>query len=249
MRNLWSGCLGAAVVAVPAMYFLLQNDSPTSLAEQPVEPVRGLEQNADQAVRILELEARLSDMQTRMERAEAAAIGMVQRAAQNQPQHSENDSAPLPNEAVRSEQKSNTGSASDHSATSPEQQVLADQSYQQQVVSALENQLADEPHDAEWAGNFQSELEQGLTAESFSVTRLTNVDCKTSVCRVTLGHDSQEHEDQFFEHVLELPIMANTQAYYTRVPNPDGSSSMVMYIAREGKTLSLPARGAPNNVN
>lgn len=249
MRNLWSACLGAAVVAIPATYFLLQNDSPTSsIAEQQVEPARVAEQNVDQAARMLELETRLSDMQARLDRADAAGT-TARQAAQTQSPHAVNETSPLPSDVHSMEQKSNIEAAADDFAASREQLEIADKNYQQRAVAALENKLADEQHDAEWAGNFQSGLEQGLAAESFKVTRLTNVDCKTSVCRVTLGHDSQEHEEQFFEHVLELPVMANTQAYYTRVPNADGSSSTVMYIAREGQSLPLPTRSGQNSVN
>lgn len=201
----------------------------------------------EQSARLLELEERIGEMQQRLDAAErrAASAKLSDRRASGEDDDAQRATASVQFADVSAQPAAPTVRA----ASSSEEQEAADRGHREQTVAQLEEQLAVEDYDSGWAGNFQANLDQGLKSQAFLGTRLTGVECKSSLCRVTLGHDNVDSEEQFFEHVLELPMMANTQAYYTRESGPDGSSALVMYVARQGQALGLPKRSAMSSVN
>ena len=239
MKHVWSTLLGITLGAVPITYLLTQ--SSTAVAPTPLTDLNIANNGAAEDItHLTDMEARLEKLQARLDQAE----GAISKSKHVNP--GENGGTPQalsPNtvKADTSEQDTTEAARPEINAMS-EEWVAQDKSYQQQTAAALAGQLASEEYDTGWAGNFQAELDQGLKAESFAGTRLSDVECKSSLCRVTLAHDNSETEEQFFEHMLELPIMSNTQAYYQREGNDDGSSSLILYIAREGRSLPLPQR-------
>lgn len=234
MRPMWGALIGAALVTLPVLYFVTR----PSQEQLQVAPNHSDDMRDS---RIAELEATLHEVRARLDRTEAVAPqggrpGSGSPASSAKTAHGEQASSVNKPAAAMEEQQ--------RAKLTPEEQAAQDNAYQLEAAAALEGRMAGEDYDTVWASNFQSDLQRGLMAESFTGTRLLGVQCKSSLCRVALDHDDPDTEAQFFEHILELPVMANTQAYYQRENNADGSTSLVMYIAREGQSLPLPQRQA-----
>ena len=239
-----SSILVGVVVLASAAFAVLQHEvlAPPAVAlAAPVDVADG-----EQATRLRQLEQRIGELQQRLNSAERrAAAELVDYRASDERNDAQRAAAPAQSADVSEQPPVPHARA----GLAPEERAAADRAYREQVVTHLENQLVTEDYDSGWAGNFQADLDQGLKSQSFSGTRLTGVECKSSLCRVTLGHDNVESEEQFFEHVLELPMMANTQAYYTRESGADGSSALVLYVAREGQALGLPKHTGTSALN
>lgn len=220
--------VGAAIAVVTLVaYFVLQDDPSVTIAADPAA--------AEREAQLRALQEQVAALQQRVADAEASMMR----------------SAPTPSvgAAVNSAPSTDDTPSSAPAPTAPplaaDERAATANVMREKTLATLENKLADEELDAGWAGNFQAQLEQGLQSESFNGTRLSAVTCKRSLCRVTLAHDNVDMQEQFFEHMLELPVMANTQAYYQREDHPDGSTSLILYIAREGQALPLPPPDAP----
>lgn len=241
MKHVWSTLLGVTLGAVPATYLLTQSSTavaPAKSTDLGSENYR----DAEDAARLAAMEARMEKLQARLDGTEGTMPGSnhVNAGGRSRAKPTLTPDAAI---AIESEPDTIAKQARDLEVL-PQERIAQDQAYQQQTTVTLAGQLASEEYDSDWAGNFQADLDQGLKSDSFTGTHLSDVECKSSLCRVTLAHDNSETEDQFFEHMLELPVMANTQAYYQRENNGDGSTSLVLYVAREGQTLPLPRREA-----
>lgn len=231
--------IGITLAVAAATYVLIQ---PPALVADLASAGAGSDDNrdAENAARIAEMEERLKQLQSRIGRSEdtLTATDYVRNERQQTTQ---------PHPAVEAAQpelpdRARAPAAPPQPNMPTEERIAQEQVYEQQSVAALAGRLAGEEVDTDWAGNFQAALDQGLKSESFAGTRLSEVECKSSLCRVTLAHDSAETEEQFLENMLDLPVMSNTQAFYKREGNSDGSASLVLYIAREGQSLPLPRR-------
>lgn len=113
------------------------------------------------------------------------------------------------------------------------------------VLNDLEERLAGEPLDAAWAGDAETEFAQGLETSGLTGTSLVSASCRSTLCRVTLTHRSPDDEDAFMAQLPNLPGANDTEMFYSRDENPDGTVSMVLYIARQGLGLNLGPAGEP----
>ena len=183
---------------------------------------------AERDAHLRELQTEVQALQQQLTAAEAA---LAQRAA----------SAPVPNLPTDTLVKRATPILPLAAQTETERVTEARQQ-REKIIASLDQHLAIEELDIQWSNQFQSELEAGLKAESFNGTRLSELTCKQSLCRVALTHDNASMQEQFFEHMLELAVMTNTPAYYEQAEQADGSIALTLYIAREGRSLPLPPR-------
>lgn len=236
MKNAAITVTGIAVaVLVLVAYRSAQNDPTATLASSSASATSDADATARDA-QLRNLQEQVAALQKRLADAEASMVHTAPAPGGNE---RANTTPPITDDTA---QPAPTPSAQ---PMTEEERADAAKAMRENTLATLETQLAGEELDAGWAGNFQTQLEQGLKSESFAGTRLSAVTCKSSLCRVTLAHDNADMQEQFFEHMLELPVMANTQAYYQREDHPDGSTSLVLYIAREGQTLPLPRLDAP----
>jgi hypothetical protein len=108
----------------------------------------------------------------------------------------------------------------------------------QNEARALEATLSAERLDVAATNTFA----QGLTEAFGGVpelagNQLIDTQCRETLCRIALLHRSEEDVDSFLSNVGSLPGLENTESYWQRVVNADGSSVMTMYVARQGHRL------------
>jgi hypothetical protein len=112
-----------------------------------------------------------------------------------------------------------------------------------QRAALLEAALATQDVSAEWS---QAALEQiaatvdqvldTLSPQTSDGLELVGTDCRSTLCRIEFVHENQE----VMEHVVrEIPqqIGWQTNGHMRVISNPDGSSSAVLYLSRDGYSL------------
>lgn len=132
---------------------------------------------------------------------------------------------------------------------SREEDVARQQEVQAQVrqqrdetVARIEGRLVAEQPDITWSNQSMASLQSNLQAPTVSGSHFSDMSCGSSLCRVALVHDSEEAEDTFMEEMVAFETFANTETFYTRSPQADGSVAVTMYVARQGQKLPLPGR-------
>lgn len=243
MNYRWKWIAAASIGAV-GIAAIMANTEKAVPASQNVDVQRPNVDDigAAETARLVALESRIAALQERVSVAESA---ITARPFGSTPQEQLTRSAEVGTSAATEGQRTTPNDR--EAAAALRSQEEQDKVSQQQTVAALETQLAIEDYDGGWDTNIQAELDQSLKLDSFDGTRLSGVQCKTTLCRVALAYDNVEAEMQFFENLDHLPIMRNTQAYYQRESNADGSVSLVMYVAREGKLLPLTEGARASN--
>lgn len=116
------------------------------------------------------------------------------------------------------------------------------------TVAQIEGRLVAEEPDTIWSNQAMVSLQANLQAPTLSGSHFADTSCGSTLCRVALFHASEEAEDIFMEEMVEFETFANTETFYTRSPQADGSVAVTMYVARQGQKLPLPGRrqGGPS---
>lgn len=99
------------------------------------------------------------------------------------------------------------------------------------------NVFQGENEDPEWAPSTLSTIYEQFEKPELEGTELLGADCRASICRVEVRHSNDDAETNFS---LLFPLgLAEVlpQVSYHQQSNPDGSTSTVMYMAREGYEL------------
>lgn len=107
------------------------------------------------------------------------------------------------------------------------------------ITQSLESRMASEDQDAEWGVNAESELTDGLQSAGFQNTALVGVACRSTLCKVSLTHADFDAEDEFLGKLAGLPGMQDTEIFYVRDEQADGSTQMVLYVGRQGYDMGL----------
>ena len=138
---------------------------------------------------------------------------------------------------------------------SREEQVAQQQEVQAQArqqrdatVTQIEGRLVTEEPDTTWSNQSMASLQANLQAPTLSGSHFSDMSCGSSLCRVAFVHDNEEAEDTFMEEMVAFETFANTETFYTRTQQADGSVAVTMYVARQGQKLPLPGRreGSPS---
>lgn len=107
------------------------------------------------------------------------------------------------------------------------------------ITQALETRMASEEQDEGWGVNAESELADGLQNAGLSSTALVGVACRSTLCKVSLTHANVDAEDEFLSQLANLPGMQDTEIFYLRDEQADGSTQMVVYVGRQGYDMGL----------
>ena len=132
------------------------------------------------------------------------------------------------------------GSTADQVFIESDEVTLVEQNRQHldNLLSDIETNLQNEPTDQQWVADTRAVIEQTFASEEFSGATLTGIECRTSLCRVELLHDSLQSIDNFDVWWPQrlAPVLPN--AVIDRVELDDGSVSTLIYLARAGYDLS-----------
>lgn len=104
-----------------------------------------------------------------------------------------------------------------------------------EIVAAVEAYLVAEPVDPAWSRAAESDAESALRGEAMRGSAFLRADCRSTLCRVEVTHESDEARDRFVDVVPRTePFHHGGFAY--QVPDENGPRT-VFFVAREGHTL------------
>ena len=107
----------------------------------------------------------------------------------------------------------------------------------QREAGVLENALANEVLDVAATNTFTQSLKESLVRDEFAGTQIVNAECRASLCRVVVLHNSSDDMEKFLGSIQDLEAFSDSEAYWQQRPNADGSSSMTLFVARQGHQL------------
>jgi len=178
----------------------------------------------DQAVRAQSLEARLDAMSKQVEQWKSRPASVVQIVTgPERPQ-------PQPSAA---ELHSSEAGAQLPPPSAPEQDRVDQQHARWRA--GLEAEIAAEAVDAGW-GTGAAKAIRAVIDQNTSNSRLLEVDCRTSLCRARVRHDSSAAQKQFVDAIADKPPFTFGALYQTEDCN--GAPCTVAFVAREGTELT-----------
>jgi hypothetical protein len=103
-----------------------------------------------------------------------------------------------------------------------------------EVAERLEDHFMGEPADRVWSDQVRSELQAALSAQPTG-TRMTSAECATSLCKVTLLHETTHAQRELASTVASLPALgAGVFYHYEQHTEPPRT---VLYVVREGHDI------------
>jgi len=126
----------------------------------------------------------------------------------------------------------------DEANSLPFADAAADAERRRYETGVFEQALAAEPVDVSASNTFAQGLTQAFGgAPELAGNQLLDAQCRVSLCRIAVLHRSDDDMEAFLGNVGSLPGLGNTDTYWQRELNADGSSVMTMYVARNGHAL------------
>ncbi|MGQ0622792.1 MAG: hypothetical protein ACT4QA_23290 [Panacagrimonas sp.] len=123
-----------------------------------------------------------------------------------------------------------------------EERRQQDEAYALGLQNALESQLFDESLDPQWARQTQESISRGLLATAFSGNQLTDLRCQSSLCRMQVRSADRQAQERLIMGYGDIDAFHDSQAYWQRQDQPDGSSVTTLYMMREGAALPTVQR-------
>jgi hypothetical protein len=98
----------------------------------------------------------------------------------------------------------------------------------------MKTTVESEPRDAAWAPEYERNLAASF-AEKYPGERITELDCRTSLCRVQVRHDSPESQAAFLAHFW-VALPSGFSGVWSGPPRSDekGTATSLIYVTREG---------------
>lgn len=112
-----------------------------------------------------------------------------------------------------------------------------EESYLQRVSMGYDNALASEELDQQWATNEESGFRDRLNNSALSGTGLGSIACRSTLCRVDLNHATDDAKEELMSSLHSVVGPRRGQVFYRHVYNPDGTSTTVLYVSRDGERL------------
>lgn len=105
------------------------------------------------------------------------------------------------------------------------------------LQNALEAQFFGEDLDPQWARQTQESISRDFLGGGFSGSQLTELQCQSNLCRMQVhSTDGKAHERMIMGYT-NIDAFANSQVFWSRDDQPDGSSLTTLYLMREGSTV------------
>ena len=126
----------------------------------------------------------------------------------------------------------------DPPAAAPDPVAVQAQAEEQarQVTEALERKYVTEPVDRSWGDKESDEIRNAI-GDGLRGTRLTSVQCASSLCKVVLDHDTAADQHEAARQMTRLaPNHAGVFFHYDEDPNQPRTT---LYVLREGFDVHL----------
>ncbi len=144
---------------------------------------------------------------------------------------------PAHSELSGSYEKSEGASDIEVNPTSPQDELAAEQQKTRETVAELEEVLGTEPLDQHWAPHMEQNILTAAEQPELEAGSVSNVLCRTSVCRLDIDLADAEAEMQYLHAFVPAAGFNDADAFYTREERDDGSLAMTVYISRDGQSL------------
>jgi hypothetical protein len=122
-------------------------------------------------------------------------------------------------------------------------EMAAEEEQIRQMAQLLDGALASEVADPSWSVGAAQEISRGLSDAALEHTRLDEVRCQSTLCRIEASHDSLEAEQGFILQLGQLESFRRSEGFGQRVERADGSVATTMFVSRSGHRLPDPSRG------
>lgn len=97
--------------------------------------------------------------------------------------------------------------------------------------------LETEPSDPSWSRPAERELQDAFRAPAIDGSRVGDVRCGSTLCRLTFTHDDDEAVERFRENVALLNPFPESSVLVRHESGPTGDRSSVVFVARSGRGL------------
>jgi len=137
-------------------------------------------------------------------------------------------------ESLSSQQHAENGTQDQN----PEERIRQQDLNQQQQLQKLEARfLQEDDYDAGWSAQHEVKISDAFSREEWQQSSLIGAQCKSTVCRVDVLHNDSESEQRFMAGLSGSEAFADTTGMFQRTENPDGTTSVTLYVARPGQSL------------
>ena len=124
------------------------------------------------------------------------------------------------------------------------EKIAAEEEHTRQVAQLLEGALASETADLGWSVAAAQEISRSLKSAALEHTRLGEVRCASTLCRIEVSHDSLEAEQGFILQLGQLESFRQSEGFGQRVERGDGSVATTLFVSRSGHRLPNPSGGS-----
>jgi hypothetical protein len=102
------------------------------------------------------------------------------------------------------------------------------------TLAALASKMRVQPRDPVWSKSTEEWMSEGFRSQATPGTKVVSVECRTTLCCVTFGHDDKLAQ-RAVPHIVAqtLPYSAEMVYAYTN----EGDAATMVYISREGRHL------------
>ena len=125
-------------------------------------------------------------------------------------------------------------------ARDPERERALAEERLERRMAFIQSTFAAEPRDPRWASDAGNEIRDAVSAPEFARSRVTEIDCRTTLCRLQIEHASTAARERF---VVEMPTRLPSLPRATTRFLPegdDGTSLAIMYLVRQGERMPAP---------
>ena len=177
----------------------------------------------------------------RLER-ELSALGTMPRSSESQPVDLEARLDALKRELATLSGQPKPTAAPAAAPADPIEQERQEHEFKQQAIATLEDSLASEPMDANASMVTSAELSRVMQSPVFEKTRIGEVQCRSTLCRIDVSHDDPQAEMQFSLSLSQVETFRDGEGFVQMLPRSDGGIDTVVYISRAGHHLPVPPR-------
>lgn len=112
---------------------------------------------------------------------------------------------------------------------------------EQKLLALFETRFLQESDDPTWSRQTEASLTQAVKSAAVDGSRLLAAGCRTTLCHMEMSHDS-EGDREAFSKSFPFALSFDTEVFYHHLEDAQGTPYTVMYMARTGQRLPMPAQ-------